>query len=485
MSSEAENDARNKSDKKQAEGLGERIAELFNRTWEMEVLLLFFLLGPLFLQAQREKPKYDREVHVDSMLQRMVAKDSGAFVIKDARIVGDPSGDKFDSLKVSVPVHIKDCHFEIKDYVYLGDIEFDSTVFLKKAKGVDMFFHKCVFNGKLKIYNSKIGNINIVSCNFYNGIYVNNIEGPYLSIRRSKVNLKNSGKKFDRKGPFEVIPKELGYLGVRSCTVRSRFGNSENNDLNLRDQVRFLVGEFDRMVLLGNSFNCDVYFSSATINKFLNLNKNYFDKNMFIGGFQPPPPHSMIFDFDQVKGYKLAVRTMSSLESGYDSIIPYKAKSNKQLTDTIAANASFYDQLLRAYNYIYKSSKIRGDRRSANACYIEKKHIETRKLRYEYEQDPTFRNFINYNLNRFLWVFARYGTSPTQAIVISFYIILLFGAFYFFTHTKWDRIDRDFLLDRIRLLNEYFRSEKRFKDLHQEKQGAADKGEPILKELEA
>ncbi|MFB6257442.1 MAG: hypothetical protein ABEH38_02020, partial [Flavobacteriales bacterium] len=106
-------------------------------------------------------------------------------------------------------------------------------------------------------------------------------------------------------------------------------------------------------------------------------------------------------------------------------------------------------------------------------------------LGYEYQQDPTFRNFINYNLNRFLWVFARYGTSPTQAIVVSFYIILLFGAFYFFTHTKWDRIDRDFLLGRIRLLNEYFRSEKRFEDLHQEKGEGSDKGEPIVKELEA
>ncbi|MFB6307097.1 MAG: hypothetical protein ABEH43_08955, partial [Flavobacteriales bacterium] len=451
-----------------------------------QFFLFSFLLSPVFLHAENEGGKdYDEKVHVDTVLKRMVNKDSGAFVLRDARIVGDPSGDKFDSLNVSVPVRIKSCQFDLKDYIPLRGLEFDSSVVLKKADGIDVFFHKCTFNGKFSIYNSKIGNINIVLCNLFNGFYVNNIKGPYLSIRWSKINLKNSGKKFDRKGPFEVIPKELDYLGVRSCTVRTRFGNSSNKNLSLRDQVRFLIGEFDRMVLLGNSFKCDVYFSSATINKFMNVNKNYFGKNMFIGGFQPPPPHSMIFDFDQVKGYKLAVRTMSSLASDYDSLIPYKAMGNKQLADTIAANASFYDQLLRAYNYIYKSSKVRGDRESANACYIEKKHIETRKLRYEYDRNPTFRNFINYNLNRFLWVFARYGTSPTQAILISFYIILLFGVFYFFTHTKWDRIDRDFLLDRLRLLNEYFRSEKRFEDLHQEKGEGSDKGEFVVKELEA
>ncbi len=80
MSSKAENAP---SGQKGQAGIGERIAELFNWTWEMEILFSLLLLSLLFLLGQgNEEKSYQKEVHVDTMLARMVHKDSDKFLLR-------------------------------------------------------------------------------------------------------------------------------------------------------------------------------------------------------------------------------------------------------------------------------------------------------------------------------------------------------------------------------------------------------------------
>ena len=42
-------------------------------------------------------------------------------------------------------------------------------------------------------------------------------------------------------------------------------------------------------------------------------------------------------------------------------------------------------------------------------------------------------------LNRLLKVYTNHGTDPALAVVISFYVTMLFAIFYFFSPSEWDK----------------------------------------------
>jgi hypothetical protein len=52
--------------------------------------------------------------------------------------------------------------------------------------------------------------------------------------------------------------------------------------------------------------------------------------------------------------------------------------------------------------------------------------------------NPSFKTFFDFNLNRLLKYYTNYGTDPANALVVSFYIILIFGFIYFFFPSDWD-----------------------------------------------
>jgi hypothetical protein len=111
----------------------------------------------------------------------------------------------------------------------------------------------------------------------------------------------------------------------------------------------------------------------------------------------------------------------------------YNASAKSQVTDDIG-----YRAFLRTNKILYDYFKQVGDMKSANACFVRIREIENTKLKYAFEDNPNFQNFFSLNLNRLLRIYTNYGTDPSRAIVVSFYLIFLFAILYLFFPSDWD-----------------------------------------------
>lgn len=135
-----------------------------------------------------------------------------------------------------------------------------------------------------------------------------------------------------------------------------------------------------------------------------------------------------------------AMTTYGEFQSNYFTEL-YLGKNDQEIS-----NKFNYKLLLRSYYRLYSVFKAEGDIISANACYAEMKDLETRRLRYNYNQDSGFDNFFRWKLNSLLKAYTDYGTNPAKAVRMSFYIIIIFGLLYFFFPSEWDKESKKELL---------------------------------------
>ncbi len=97
-----------------------------------------------------------------------------------------------------------------------------------------------------------------------------------------------------------------------------------------------------------------------------------------------------------------------------------------------------FDKGIASLKVFYDHYKEVGNIELANLVYTRIRDIEKLKLAQRYKTDPSFNHFFGYQLSRLLKFYTNYGTDPARALVISFYIILCFGIFYFFFPSDWD-----------------------------------------------
>lgn len=141
----------------------------------------------------------------------------------------------------------------------------------------------------------------------------------------------------------------------------------------------------------------------------------------------------------------------------------YKCKDSVAIKDLTS-----HSQLMAQYNMLYHIFKERGDIKSANGSYKEMKNYETSRLEYIYKAAGGVENYLNWQLNVFLNFFAEYGTSPIRSLVVSFWVVLAFAVFYFFTRTDWDNINRKYLVKQSEQIMDYFTSEQKLEDFYSE-----------------
>jgi hypothetical protein len=91
-----------------------------------------------------------------------------------------------------------------------------------------------------------------------------------------------------------------------------------------------------------------------------------------------------------------------------------------------------------------------GDRGMANLAYIKVKDIETALLKYKYYETGNFNTLFAWQLNNLLKFYTQHGTNPARALVVSFYILLVFATFYFFFPSEWDIESKSKLIAKYR-----------------------------------
>tara|TARA_R110002072_G_scaffold1380_2_gene11574 strand:- start:19022 stop:20725 length:1704 start_codon:yes stop_codon:yes gene_type:complete len=143
----------------------------------------------------------------------------------------------------------------------------------------------------------------------------------------------------------------------------------------------------------------------------------------------------------------------------------YKAQTHKDFEDKKS-----YDLLIASYKLLLKSYQNRGDKSSYNACYLEMRDKETDYYKYILDKEPSFDNFLTYQLNVFLRVFSDYGTKPTKAIMFSIYVILCFAFIYLFFPNHWDSHGKNRIMDRYRFFTKYMNKDAGMHDVYLEGQ---------------
>lgn len=255
-----------------------------------------------------------------------------------------------------------------------------------------------------------------------------------------------------------LIDNQIGTLSLSNC----RFTEKEEAVVplyhNSIDDLLVAHSRFGTIDLFSTEIKKNLIFENSTV-RGLNL-------------FLCELPHANVsgLQFNVLSGHKLYVfdplniQTFSSVlpnNMGSDSlltvkrsyedvvdtvwfkhVIPYKAVTN----DAIENNYLF-SELINCYNKLYKVYKERGDLQSANECYAEMKDLATKQLHVQYSGDPSLKRFFRWQLANIVRIYTNHGTDPALAIVISFWVVVVFAVFYFFFPSDWDTSSKAKLIE--------------------------------------
>lgn len=184
---------------------------------------------------------------------------------------------------------------------------------------------------------------------------------------------------------------------------------------------------------------------------------------------------NLIFIQNKIKANLLF--DLDNLESKYDFQWPITSKNLLPLNYFFAAVDTFEitDDQINTWNdsnqgandLLYRNGLIQlskfhtyfqnfNDRQSANDVYVKIKDLETGRLETLYAKNPSFENFFELIVIRFLKRFSNYGTSPSKIAISAFQIILLFAFLFLFSSNSWNSVNFKIFNDKIKPSISYF-----------------------------
>ncbi|PCH99337.1 MAG: hypothetical protein COB85_00090 [Bacteroidetes bacterium] len=371
----------------------------------------------------------------------------------DDTIVGKDLYDTLLSISnriiVKSKVNLVNCTFRLKgsfSYFNLYNLSFEKGFYLLMCKipQGNIGFGNCQFS-TLHIWKADFDNRIIINdSEIYNRLFLYQSTFQKLDVYNTIFNDTSS----QRSGPRHLllcvnkVPESS--ISISNCSFKAVL--PYNNPVIFK-------GNYGKLSLVNCSFEVPINFEDCSANESVTIGQNTtFTYPIGVDRFQFPERHTY-FRWESIDEVKLC------LYNDYDS--PYVAGGDSQLTETFN-----YYGLTSSYSNFFSMYKTRGDRESANACYVVMKDIETGRLNFLYRQSPTGKKWINWKLNQFLKHFCDYGTSPVKSLIISIYVIFAFACFYFFFYSDWDKISRRFLMNQYRKMLQYFRSEQKLEDFY-------------------
>lgn len=227
-------------------------------------------------------------------------------------------------------------------------------------------------------------------------------------------------------------------------------------------------------LFIRNSHVKEITLQSAVVEAAVHMIDNLID-SIEISGAQFPGNNTYI-PFEQVSG-KLFADPLSMTT-------PIRIKYFVSDTMNFELQEE-YDALIASYKLLLNGYQNRGDQDSYNACFVEMKNIETRRLAFLYKKNPTFKGYFTWKINQFLKVFSAYGTEPAKAVIVSMYVILTFALIYLFFPNHWDSHGKNRMKDRYLFFMKYMSVDKGIRDVYlEEKMEEIAEGESFRQVLE-
>lgn len=253
---------------------------------------------------------------------------------------------------------------------------------------------------------------------------------------------------------FDASTVDDGLLRINDCKFRNevnqlsiaKFGSFK--ELYLHD----IVSEGLLQFIDSRPATIEIQGSDLT---FVDLTDLRFDKE------------SATIDWDDIKGKKLCKLNSFTLPDSSSMSTYYSHLENEEMllpTEYYSINkanshydlsfTSDYKDLYASYQNLYDYLKSKGDLESANECYIEMKDILTNRLQYLYQEDKSFKTFFRWRLAELIKFYTNHGTDPARAMIVSLWVIIGFGVFYFFFPSDWDVASKSRLIENYKLFVE-------------------------------
>lgn len=320
--------------------------------------------------------------------------------------------------------------------------------FREKTKDLRILFFECKFSGDadyqlLRFFTIKElifagGTGNLVLDN----IMVNRLEfigGGFdnLVINESKVSeyfrISNSGNEFTIANSEITIDMPDRRPGIRFGEQEAvRIFNLTLNPPKQKTLNSFIISGDTRQFFFNNSTINYPFELALSVSNKNDISANEFNHLLDIN-FSNFPEFDNYIPFYQFDNGLYIIRDE---EVFGDSISDY-------------LELDLYNRHVNTYKLLYNSYRTRGDIESANASYRKIKEIEIDRLKIV--PNLGFDQKMRLWINQLMGYYTDHGTNPGKAVVISIYIVLIFGVFYFFFPSEWDKRSKSQLISDYKL----------------------------------
>ncbi len=320
-----------------------------------------------------------------------------------------------------MPFSLLDCNSSENYPILFENCTFKNNLLVEhtfsQIKGISFINNQ--FDNQL-VFKANIGWVNLNQCNFIAD-----------SLLFSKMD--------EERTHYQLVASfiEVGEWKMDSCMFTS-------SGFNHVFAVDFEGTNMDKLSMFSNQMS-SINFTDAGVEKALLIDSLEVRDYIGIQNFDFPQANTNI-PWDNLKGQKLALfQTYLS-----DVIIPYQAKSEKELGQTL-----LYNDLVSMYKKFNKLYAERGDIQSANGSYVEIKEIETSRQEYIQKVNPSTSNYINLLLNRVLSYFSDYATNPGKSVRRALEWLLIFTVLYMLTFSEWDGMNSRYYIRQYKLFSAY------------------------------
>ena len=143
---------------------------------------------------------------------------------------------------------------------------------------------------------------------------------------------------------------------------------------------------------------------------------------------------------------------------GNENFSDLKKTDLKEYSDYTTILISQYRQFINIFNQTGNDLK--------SHAIIKLKNIQTNQKKFEYYINRNLNTWFNWKGSEFLKWYSDYGMNPFKALSYCFWAIIYFAMFYFIFYNEWDKINRDFLMQRFNSVMDYFTTEKKIEDFY-------------------
>jgi hypothetical protein len=330
-----------------------------------------------------------------------------------------------ERIKIKKCVDFSQCTFSEVYWLLFNNMEFEEALSFHHCSNIKFMFKDCVFKSSFLFTNlCQIDFIEFENCTFERGFALveNSTVSQHLKFTNCKFIYNESYLKNPRVNKSQYL---IGALPA--CPPYFQFTeNQQEYDLSFNGCYFAAVND----TAFANSLYINLVHSS-----FKSIEFNKCEVNV---------PVDIAFG-DVANQFKFVDSKLTTLVADAINFNSSNAKLDWKIfakqkiaiknelgkfikgNDIIKSQNKYdFETLISVYALFYSSYKQQGNRRSANACYVEWKDIETHYMARELKNRFTTDTWFSWFMNIFLKIFCDYGTNPLKSLGWSLAVMLAF-----------------------------------------------------------